>query len=351
MTREGSLDPPATIRPYAEGDREQLPALFRRCFNKTVSAAHLDWKHKARWPEVPNRWVALQGERLIGGYTGLPIELGFMERGLRAMIAVDGMVHPDYRRRGVLTQLVTRAHQSWTRHGVGLVLGLPNHQWGSRREALAWRYAFPLKWKLRPLKPGTLLAGKTAFFPEFLAKISDRLAGFGLPKNGSETTGSPVLDPAAALVPHRPAHSGKIRPSDDPEWVTWRYLEEPGGAYRLIPNREAARRGGFAVYRIDRTPRGNIGFIADLAVAPGDAASRTYLLNQIMRAFYRENVVLAATLAVPGSAWNRQLNRRGFLFSWGAFDVNMVLLDPELSWRWLKKPAHWSLPGGLFDVV
>jgi hypothetical protein len=59
----------------------------------------------------------------------------------------------------------------------------------------------------------------------------------------------------------------------------------------------------------------------------------------------------AATLAVPRSPLERDLRGAGFLYSRGAFGVQIVPLDPALPMSALRDPRSWNMAGGDFDVI
>jgi hypothetical protein len=88
----------------------------------------------------------------------MPTRFKIDERASDAMVAVDAMTAPAFRRRGLLTEVVARSHDEWRDAGIAFVIGLPNQQWGSRARALGWRELFPLQWLARPLRPEALIA-------------------------------------------------------------------------------------------------------------------------------------------------------------------------------------------------
>ncbi len=79
------------------------------------------------------------------------------------MYPADAMVHPDFRRCGVLTEMVTHAHAIWRGAGALFVPALLNEQWKSRKTALQWQKLFPLqslgllaRWRMFNQKASTL---------------------------------------------------------------------------------------------------------------------------------------------------------------------------------------------------
>ena len=146
------------VRPYHERDIPELLALFARVFGKTMSAEAWRWKLLGNPSGACNVWLAQSDGRLVFQYAGIARHCQLAGTLVPAYVSVDAMTDPDYRRRGLLTRVVTEAHNEWRNAGAAFTIGLPNQQWGSRTHALGWRELFPLRWLMRPLRPEAFLA-------------------------------------------------------------------------------------------------------------------------------------------------------------------------------------------------
>ena len=119
-------------------------------------------EHEWRWKlaptsKVPNVWLATHADQPIFQYAAMPTRFEIGDRTHAVMVSVDTMTAPAFRRRGLLTEVASRAYEAWRNAGVAFVIGLPNQQWGSRAQALGWRELFPLQWLARPLRPASNL--------------------------------------------------------------------------------------------------------------------------------------------------------------------------------------------------
>jgi hypothetical protein len=136
----------------------------------------------------------------------------------------------------------------------------------------------------------------------------------------------------------------------DTPWVLHRYLAPPAAPYKLLFAAQGGRVLGYAAYRVRHVNGRQVGDIPEV-VAPGDAAAGGWLLREVAGRLRAEGADVAISLAVPGSPDDRRLLRRGFVFSWGDFSVDTVILDPAMTIDALRSAGPWILTGGDFDVV
>ncbi|MGI8589145.1 MAG: GNAT family N-acetyltransferase, partial [Chloroflexia bacterium] len=139
------------IRPYRPGDEAALVALFAEVFGKPCSLEWWRWKLKGQPSPVENVWVATAGERVVGQYAGIPVRVRAGGAVCPAMVSVDTMTSPDFRRRGILSRLGAAVYEAWATAGVVAVIGLPNEQWGSGRGGGGWGGVWDLSWVVFPL--------------------------------------------------------------------------------------------------------------------------------------------------------------------------------------------------------
>lgn len=342
------------IRPARDADAAAVVMLFERAFDRTITEAHWRWKLGSHADPMENVVVAQLGERIVGHYGALPLPARVAGRDGTIAVALDAMVDPDYRRRGILTAMVTDAHPRWARGGAAMVLALPNEQWGSRIEAAGYVTLFPQSWLVRPLRPLAWLGRRRPPFRMLapLDPLPQRLIDLRL-RRDPKISVREVDEPDASLdqfwqrlAPH---HAFSIR--RDRGWVAWRYLASPELKYRVLVARRGGEPVGFAAYRLRHDPERTLGLIAEVTTLPADDAARDTLLAALLTRFYADGVELAATLALPESPLYRAARRAGFRLTWGDFTVRAVPLEPELEHERLRDPHAWLIGGGDFDAL
>lgn len=339
---------PWRFRACEPGDEPSIVRLFERCSHRHVDAAYWRWKLRRRPSPVENVWLAVDADgRAIFHYAGIPCLLRLPAGERPAMVAVDALTDPGFRRRGLLTAGVAAAHAAWRRAGVALVLGLPNEQWGSRLAALDWRPLFELRWRLRPLRPEALLARRLGL--PIPAVLGDLWNGIW----------SRRRDPALAVDDVEPGEeeldalgeAGWASIVRRGGWLAWRYLSHPRYDYRVIAARRNGRLAGYLAYRWEEIEGRTVGFVAELAGRSSDPAARGALLGAASARLRDRGAEAVHALAVPGSELDRDLRRAGFVFARGSFAVWCVPLADDLDLAALRDPRRWRLQGGDFDVI
>ena len=343
-----------TIRPYRAGDERALTALFGRVFGRAIGEDHYRWKLRQPPTPVENVWLAVDGDAPIFHYAGIPTRFRLPGREVVAMVSVDTMTAPEYQRRGLLSTVGRMVYDTWRAAGVAFVIGLPNERWGSRAGALGWEPLFDLQWLARPLRPEAILARRLGI------PALARLTPAGVAWNALWRL---RRDPAVRVrVVERAgpefdqlwerygadAAASVVR---DSAWVNWRYLDAPAFDYRVLLAERAGQPVGYAAYRVEVHAAGAAGFVAELFAPQADAPARRTLIAETLAALRQAGADNAVTWAVPGSPLERDLRSAGFLYSRGAFGIQIVPLDPELPLGVLRDPQSWNMAGGDFDII
>jgi hypothetical protein len=346
------------IRPYRPGDERALVALFERVFGRSISETH--WRWKLKQPpapiEIENVWLAVDGDTPIFQYAGIPTRYRLPAGETTAMVSVDTMTAPEFQRRGLLSVVGRVVYDTWRAAGVPFVIGLPNQRWGSRSGALGWQPLFPLQWLVRPLRPEAILARRLKR-PALasLAWLGVAWNSFWIlwqPRDAAFVTRSVErAGPEFDQLWQRCSADTPVSVVRDQAWVNWRYLDAPALGYHVLLAERDGQPVGYAAYRVEAHAAGVAGFVAELFAASADAPARRTLIAETLAALRAAGADNAVTLAVPGSPLERDLRGAGFLYSRGAFGVQIVPLDPALPLDLLRDPQSWNLAGGDFDVI
>lgn len=346
------------LRPYQPGDELHLVELFEVCFGRPMSLAEWRWKLKGLPSPVENVAVAASAEdRPIFQIGGLPRRLRTPAGDRLAMVAVDAMTAPAYRRQGVLTAACRETFEAWRAEGVSLVLGLPNEQWGSRTEALGWRPLMTLSWLIRPLQPQRIAAERLGI--PALAGLSGVAALWNAPwraTNTAELRARHVDDPGEASA--RVLRAWSLQSSRAPyallrdeRWIRWRYFDAPHRRYHAIVVERGTDVRGYAIYCVVPGTRSRIAYLAEVG-GPADDRLLGAVIRVATDSIRRDSSVDAvATAAVRGTPLHRALRRSGYVFGKPGFEVHGVFLDPKLPVAAIRQPESLRLVLGDFDGV
>ena len=300
--------------------------------------------------DYQNIWVAMYEGRHVGHYAGIPVDAWV--RGVRtpAIAPVDAMVDPQLRRRGILTALVTRAHEHWRRAGVCFCFGLPNEQYDAA--ALGWVPLFPFRWHRRILRPEAVAARVSGV--NLLVRLT--LVGAISRRLLRRAQTDPQISTQEIFGTHRDldiiADSSRrvdcvhfIRGSD---WVNRRYLSCPSSEYHVHLAKRDDDPVGYAVYGLRGTTVVTA-TITEVVSRLDDSLVYPTLVAAVEKRCLDACVETISTLSIPGSESCRQLKRCGFIPRRAAFELQYVPL--QLGMTALTSIEEWHIEGGDFDVV
>jgi hypothetical protein len=336
-----------TIRPYRTGDEIALVDLFMRAFNKPITAAHWLWKLRGYERSFENVWLVVDGERIIAQYSGIPVRIVSAGKTRWAVLSVDTMVDPDYRRRGLLTTIAKHTYAYWQQAGAALVYGLPNQLSGPVFDRLGLKYAFPVRWRRYPIRPFAILAARSTI--RFPTRQLDALWYAATSMQRSRTKAVELVEARDADERFDAIFRGS-RPTDsldfvrDRAWIRWRYFLPPDAPYRVILAIESGQPLGYVAYRM----RAGAGIIAEV-FAP-DARVAFALVRGAVEQLKDMGARSISTLAVPQTNYDSVCRRMRFLKS-ESFGFAVLPLAADMSREYVSNPNAWHLSGGDLDVV
>ncbi|MCU0275096.1 MAG: GNAT family N-acetyltransferase [Acidimicrobiales bacterium] len=334
-----------------------MAELFLTCFGRSVSVEHLRWKLASRPGALTGSWLAESDDgRVVGHLGAIPVRLWLGGSEHPGLVLVDGMVHPDFRRRGVISDVRNHARRSWIEGGASLGLVLPNEQWGSRVRAFGWQPVFPFRWRRLLLRPSATLARRFRLAALGRLRVLDAAARWWS-RRGSPADTSVDLRPLTEAGPELDelwleARAGVgVSLVRDRAWVAWRYLEAPAADFRVLLGERDGRAVGYVAYRLIEEAGSSWATLADVFADPREPGLVEALLAGVVRHLAELGVESVAGLAVPGTDLDRDLHRSGFRPSRGSFGVHLVPYREDLPLEILRNPRRWLIAGGDFDIV
>jgi GNAT superfamily N-acetyltransferase len=240
-------------RPYQPGDEISIRELFRLSFGQEMPAAFWEWRFldNPAAPRAPLVSLMWDGATLAGHYAVSPCTIRLDGRDERAALSMTTMTHPDYRGRGIFTELASSVYREMSEQGSELVFGFPNEaSHASFIRQLAWNdvYEIPM----------------LAMAVEAMAEEGEHVTTI------DRFSDSDLLFAAAALS----GYDAYVR--RDAAYLNWRYVDHPVSRYTRY-----AYRGpggvGYAVCKIHATSSSRECDLVDLVTngrEPTDALIR-----------------------------------------------------------------------------
>ena len=312
------------------GDRAEQARLFNACFKKDVTADHLAWRYD-RGPHgaaisLVTRPEHVEGGEAVSGYACSP-RLALVEGDESTLAPVgetgDVMTHPEWRKRGLFSELDRRAMAEAKERGWPLVFGLPNRrsahiflQTGWERVGTVRPWSFLLRAdaaaRAEEFKEGRLRRLLVPWNAARCARARRRLgtpAEHGLEARALERFPDEVVELSRAVERRFPFMVRR-----DADYLNWRFADAPSGLHGRVGLFRDGELAGYAVVQRPRPgggPGSGLGFLVDV-LAPRDDDVRACVAAGLQALDEAGASVVQAT-AIDGSWWRDVLAGSGFL--------------------------------------
>jgi len=263
------------------------------------------WKFERNPHGQARIYVSDDGGRIAGCYVLNPILLRVGETTIRSAQAVDAAVSPDYRGRGVFTDLAQAAVKDAAEEGIRLIFTFPNEgsfggqlRVGFKPHMVLPKAYRPLSWPTR----GRRFAGLT------LSELNKFDTRFDVFNRGSDQ---------------------EVRVQRDPEYLQWRYYEHPTQTYETIICERDGEICGYCVLAVNVTGKlVSAGYVVDLQVLPEVESAAAFLAYHSLRRLRSLGARVAVTWERPSGPEQEALRSRGFSRRYASIR------------RWLTRPAY-----------
>ena len=307
-------------------DRAEQARLFNACFKKDLGAEELAWRYD-RGPHggaisLLTRPTHIEGGEGISGYACSPRRA--LCRGDEATLARVGetgdvMTHPDWRKRGLFSELDRRAMAAAKEAGWPIVFGLPNRrsahiflQTGWERVGLVRPWTFLLRAdaaaRAHEFKEGRLRKLLTGVNRRRCARTRRALGSpmdAGLAVRPLDRFPPEVVELSRAVEPRFP-----LMVRRDADYLNWRFLDAPTGLHVCEGLYRDGSLVGYVVVQRP-LPGSGVGFLVDL-LAPEERDVDACVAAGLAALEAADASVVQAT-AIDGSWWMAVLERAGFL--------------------------------------
>ncbi len=251
-----------TARPYSLSDLDGILGLINQVQpHAPFTRARWDWAYRDGPAGPGQAWIA-DSQGVIASLTGaLPFEW-FIEGSLRkAVLWVDTMTRPEFRRRGLHALLTGMALEDFHTSGVALAYVFPNDNSVHFIQKTGW-----------------------------LRVMEVPLCGRDVPTRVAGPRSSVSVEPAARFGIEVDSLCQSLRDAfrfalaRTSKYLNWRYFAKPGETYQVWVARSKGRPSGFLVCkRFDNAPGQRRFHIVDLWAHPSDEDTWSALLRHALR--------------------------------------------------------------------
>lgn len=263
------------------------------------------WKFERNPHGQARIYVSDDGARIAGCYVLNPVLLRVGEATIRSAQAVDAAVSPDYRGRGVFTDLVQTAVKDAAEAGIRLIFTFPNQgsfggqlRVGFKPHMVLPKAHRPLLWPLKRRRVAGLTLGEVNSFD----------SRFDVFNRGSDQ---------------------EVSVQRDPEYLQWRYCQHPTQTYETLTCERDGEIYGYCVLTLNVTRKlVSPGYVVDLQVLPEAESAAAFLVYHALRRLRSLGARVAVTWERPRGPEQEALRSRGFSRRYASLR------------RWLTHPAY-----------
>jgi GNAT superfamily N-acetyltransferase len=251
--------------------------------------AHWRWKFEQNPHGPASIWVADDDGRLAGCYVWNPVRLRFRATSFAGAQAVDAVVDPEYRGRGVFTDLVRAALADEDARTFAAVYAFPVEAAYRGQVKLGFRLCWTVTPLHRPLIPRSRRRSFEGLDVRGVSHFDARFDTFAGRRD----------EPA-------------IHVDRDAAYLQWRYFDHPVRSYEVLACSRGEELCGYCVFRVDRATRPGRALLVDFRVAPGDTAAASALIQKALSAMSGRGGAVAVSWLPREGPESAALERHGF---------------------------------------
>jgi predicted N-acetyltransferase YhbS len=308
------------------------------------SEAVWQWKFAENPHGEARIWVGDDEGRIAGCYILTPAMLQVAGETVRGAQSVDAAVSPEYRGRGVFTDLAQAALQDAAAAGIALVFAFPSEGAFGGQIRVGFKPQLVVPKAYRPL-----------FWPPRRQRFHD----LTLSEVGAFDARFDVF------CMHGGDHEISLR--RDPAYLNWRYFGHPTQTYDVITCERGGDICGYCVLKVRETRKLAVGYIVDLQVLPDSGSAARFLAHHALLRLRSKGSRLAVSWERPpgevqeamGSCGfspryasiRQRLRRKRYVDQLIAFDSDDGRPAESVSGARLDGSLRWSLVPGDADYV
>jgi predicted N-acetyltransferase YhbS len=339
------------IRRFQDGDEERV--------NELLSAVFSNWKGIDYWRRKylkdptgvrRNIWVAEDGNKIVGYYAIIPVNIKTDAGVVLGAQSVDTVTHPDYRRQQLFERLLRKTLEDAVSGGIKVVYGFPgqksyagfiktgfsdmgiprHYRILDLKKAFRWHKPWPKQvgvllstfcntvmclWMLvfkrdssSQVSSGLRPACRVALL---LAIIASNLQTFRPIKKMMDNAGrriyrvhrfdAGITDLWREISPRYPNSVDR-----NAEYLNWRYTRNAGDDYVILVAENNGKVGGYMVLKSEP----ELGIIMDIVARDNDTFSD--LIDSALQRFKEESKSVLEIWMTGMASFDRVLNKMGF---------------------------------------
>lgn len=345
MVGPNESEPEWSVREFRDGDEEQILELRGLVLSGSRDKQWWQWMYREGPAGPAAIMVAETKQRIIGSmaFIRVPVKIG--DQVTRGSHGIDLMVHPDYRRLGIMKTLGTKLNETYAGLYRSISYGTPHNEshlgFVNRLHAVDVGEV-PLLFKV--IDWGALLKSRFKipnFAGKFFGYAWERLANrLPSPKDAEiEVDEVFVFDERINKFWQKASKMKNIMVIKDMKYLNWRYIAKPGKEYKVLIAKKQQEIVGYIVLKVEKDVLSR-GYIVDLLTLPDEGTAAEVLITKATRCLKEDGAATISCLMLQDTLYYGILRKLGFIRREGPC-LCVRIIDPNIPKEFITDPANW----------
>ena len=341
-----------------KADKDQILDLTRKIFGDVEISKpdFFDWQYLHN-PEGEAIVITARDDdeknSIIGVESILPMNIIIDQKIVKVSLSCNSYVHPDYRRKGIFSKLISIVQEESVRKDILCIYGVSNdNSFNSFVKKGSYEIS-NLPILFRPLR----LSNYFSFPLGTILRLFDNIWKIKKSVNPNVIQFSDYFDESFEILAKKASQRIPIIKQRTKEFLNWRYKNHPTREYKTFVLKENSILGGYIITRKTNVNGKSVGVIVDLLVDSDTNPKQIRDLIQIaLDDFWNSGVSVTIAVSGPSTIEYQLLCHAGFkiapkfLKPQSAHFI-LVSSDPNRDdLEQLKKYDNWFFSFGDYDV-
>ena len=281
---------------------DELVNLVDLSFGSKMPKEFWEWKYILNpFGQKDLTVVATENGKIIGARPYIPFQMWVNNAKVKTLNGGDGMVHPDYQRRGIFTKMTQFAFEYYTKSGYSFMIGFPNQKSAPGGIKVGYKILSNVETLFYPVNPGKLISTKLyiKFLPDIMGFLYKTLF-LSMPKLDVSSEEYEIKnfsrynDEIIDIDELRDKSSIDIVRSED--YLKWRFDQHPKFNYEYIIAKKNDQICGYAVISKQKRSNGIVnGRIIDYLIKDNDINCFKAIINKcVVKLLECDNILIWA---------------------------------------------------------
>ena len=347
--------PESRVRESTPQDRAAIFQLREAVYGTPFDEAEWQWKFEKHSGNPAKLFVAECEGSIVGLRAFIVERLKVLDGSFRTGLGVDIMVHPDYRRYGIASQVANEAAGQMETAGIPILTGFPNEAafkvYVRRRSN--WRHICSIPMMVKPLSFDAIVGKylKRAPLRWPMARVVSLIWGL-LFRDRTRAYPDVAIssiedfDERFDALWEQVSRRHPIALERDREFLRWRFVEKPDGADAMYIAERHGTLVGYVALRTAEMFGLQVGFILDVLAIDDDAAET--LVSKAVGHFRESGVEAAGCLMLRHAPYFKAFQKAGFVVApkraiRKEFYFGATVSSPELPDEVVNRRENWYL--------